>query len=198
MSQTVIAYSGTVSRWDPDAKGRLAEAALELFGEQGYDRTTVADIAARAGLTERTFFRHYADKREVLFGGEFLAQHMGERLADVPPDVSPMEAVTVVIEDACTVITDSRPQWSRERARIVASHPELQERELAKMATLATVLAAGLRERGVSAAVADIVTEAGVLAFRLAYERWAAGPTSERAAPMVREVLAELRAAVTE
>jgi AcrR family transcriptional regulator len=181
-----------VSRWDPDAKGRLADAALELFTEQGFDRTTVADIAARAGLTERTFFRHYADKREVLFGGDLLAQRMATTLAELPPDLSPIEAVARVVEDACEAIT-ARAAWSRGRALVVAAHPELQERELAKMDLLATVLADGLGARGVAAGPARVAAQLGVMVFRVSYERWAAGPGSRRAAPLVRVVLAELR-----
>ncbi|SDE36459.1 TetR family transcriptional regulator [Auraticoccus monumenti] len=185
-----------MSRWDPGAQGRLADAALELFAEQGFDRTTVAGIAARAGLTERTFFRHYADKREVLFAGDRLAHHIAARLAEVPSGVTPLEAVTVVMEDASEVTT-ARADWARQRAEIVAAHPELRERELAKMGMLATVMAEGLRERGVSAAPAQLTAEIAVLAFRLAYERWAAGPPSVPAASLVRVLLAELRDAVT-
>lgn len=180
-----------MSRWDPDAKGRLAFAARDLFLEQGFDATTVADIAARAGLTERTFFRHYADKREVLFAGDLLAGRVAAAVAAAPDDASPIEIVTLAVEDACEAIS-ANAEWSRERARIVASHPELQERELAKMSMLATVLADGLRERGVDAVAAGLAAEVGVLAFRLSYERWAAGPRSKRLAPTVRVVLAEL------
>jgi AcrR family transcriptional regulator len=180
-----------MSRWDPDAKGRLAEAARSLFVEKGFDQTTVADIATRAGLTERTFFRHYADKREVLFGGDWLATRMAATVAEAPDDLSPVEVVTRAVEDACDGITAS-PEWSRDRARIVAEHPELRERELAKMAMLASALAGGLRERGVSEATAVVAAEVGVLAFRLAYERWAAGARSDRLAPLVRVVLAEV------
>ena len=180
-----------MSRWDPDAKGRLAAAARELFVEQGFDQTTVVDIAARAGLTERTFFRHYADKREVLFAGDWLAAQMIEDVAAAPADLTTIEVVTRAVESACDGITSS-PDWSRERARIVADHPELQERELAKMAMLARVLAGGLRDRGVPEAAATLAAELGVLAFRLAYERWAAGRRSASMAPLVRVVLAEL------
>jgi AcrR family transcriptional regulator len=181
-----------VTRWEPDAKGRLAEAARALFVEQGFDQTTVADIAARAGLTERTFFRHYADKREVLFAGDWLARRMAQVVAEASADLVPIEVVTLAIEDACEGITSS-PEWSRDRARIVAEHPDLQERELAKMAMLATVVSGGLRERGVPSQKAEVTAEAGVLAFRLAYERWAGGSRSRPLAPMVRVVLAELK-----
>jgi AcrR family transcriptional regulator len=191
MSVTVIAYDQVMSRWDPDAKGRLAEAARALFVEQGFDQTTVADIAARAGLTERTFFRHFADKREVLFAGDWLAGRMAEVVADAPATLAPMEVVTQAVEAACDSIT-ANPDWSRDRARIVAEHPELQERELAKMAMLATALSDGLRRRGVHDATARVAAEAGMLVFRLAYERWAAGARSQPLSPLVRTLLAEL------
>ena len=192
MSETVITYDEAMSRWDPDAKGRLADAARQLFVEKGFDETTVVDIATRAGLTERTFFRHFVDKREVLFAGDFLAEQMAASLVDAPLHDAPIDVVARALEDASEAIT-SNPDWSRQRARIVADHPDLQERELSKMAMLATVLSAGLRERGVSSSTAEIAAEAGVLAFRIGYERWAAGPSSQRLAPVVRTVLDELR-----
>jgi AcrR family transcriptional regulator len=192
MSETVIAYPCEVSRWDPDAKGRLAAAARELFVEQGFDTTTVADIAARAGLTERTFFRHYGDKREVLFAGGLIAERMTACITGAPTDAPPIEIVALAIEDASDAIT-SDSAWSRERARIIGEHPELQERELAKMAVLATVLTDGLQQRGVAPGAARLAAEAGTLAFRVGYERWASGPRSRRLAPVVRTVLTELR-----
>ena len=192
MSETVITYDEAMSRWDPDAKGRLADAARQLFVEKGFDETTVVDIATRAGLTERTFFRHFVDKREVLFAGDFLADQMAASLADAPLGDAAIDVVARALEDASEAIT-SNPDWSRQRARIVADHPDLQERELSKMAMLATVLAAGLRERGVPPSTAEVAAEAGVLAFRIGYERWAAGPSSQRLAPAVRGVLDELR-----
>jgi AcrR family transcriptional regulator len=180
-----------VSRWDPDAKGRLAAAARDLFVEQGFDGTTVADIAARAGLTERTFFRHFVDKREVLFAGDWLAAQMAADVAGAPADLTPIEIVTRAVESACDGIASS-PEWSRDRARIIADHPELQERELAKMGMLGGVLAGGLRERGVPGATATLAAAVGVLAFRLAYERWATAGRSAQMAPLVRVVLSEL------
>jgi AcrR family transcriptional regulator len=180
-----------MSRWDPDAKGRLGQAARALFVEQGFDQTTVADIAARAGLTERTFFRHFADKREVLFAGERLAEQLTDSVAGAPAGERPLETVTRAMEEACDLITQDAT-WSRRRAAIVAEHPELRERELAKMGLLASVLSAGLRERGVAAATAELTAEVAVLAFRLAYERWASGPEEQSLAPLVRVVLAEL------
>jgi AcrR family transcriptional regulator len=192
MSETVITYDQVMSRWDPDAKGRLADAARQLFVEKGFDETTVVDIATRAGLTERTFFRHFVDKREVLFAGDVMVERMIAMFDDVPDDVSPIDFVARAIDDACDAIS-TNPDWSRMRARIVADHPELHERELAKMSMLASVLGGGLRDRGVEPAIAVVAAEAGVLALRVGYERWAVGPRSERLASTVRVVLNELR-----
>lgn len=183
-----------MGRWEPDAQGRLFDAARDLFVEQGFDTTTVAQIAARAGVTERTFFRHFADKREVLFAGDLLAGRIRDAVAAAPEGASPIEVVTLAAEDAAEAITDN-PTWSRERHRIVAQHADLQERELAKMAMLAQVLTAGLRERGVDPVRAALAAELGSLAFRLAYERWATTPGERPLKVYVRELVDELKAA---
>src|SRR6202453_4923600 len=113
---------GSMSRWKPDARGRLAQAAYELFRDQGYEQTTVADIAARAGLTERTFFRHYADKREVLFGGSAVLQdELLQALDAVPPALPAIEAVRIAVEAVATLF-NGRRAFARERSRIVAEH----------------------------------------------------------------------------
>ena len=131
-----------MSRWKPDARGRLEQAAFELILEGGYEQITVADIAKRAGLTERTFFRHYADKREVLFGGSAMLQsEIVRALDDVPPSASTIDAVRAAIEAAATMMRGRRA-YARERQKIVMAHPDLQEREQMKRSTLATALAA--------------------------------------------------------
>ena len=90
-----------MSRWEPNARGRLEEAALELYTERGFDETTVAEIAERAGLTERTFFRHFADKREVLFGGQdALLALFVNTIVDAPDSMSPIDAVGAALEAA--------------------------------------------------------------------------------------------------
>src|SRR5579871_3967453 len=173
MSLGVINYSGSMARWQPDARGRLAQAALSLYGERGFDSTTVEEIAARAGLTERTFFRYFADKREVLFGGahelqEFLVAHVLE----APAALSPIEVVARAYMAAGDDIFEARRDFARARQAIIAANTELQERELIKLATLNGALADALRRRGVEDPAASLAAEAGGSAFRLGFERW--------------------------
>ena len=163
-----------MGRWEPDARTRLERAALELFGEHGYDRTTVAEIAGRAGLTERTFFRHFADKREVLFGGAVGLQELLVRtLAGAPTGTPPIEGVAAAIRAAAGVLQD-RQELSRVRTAVIAAHAELRERELIKLAGLSAALAATLRERGTPEPIARLAAEAGVAVFRVAVDHWVA------------------------
>src|SRR3954447_15883034 len=160
-----------MGRWQPDARGRLAEAALGLYAEQGYEATTVAEIAERAGLTERTFFRYFADKREVLFGGSHLLQDLLiGALGDTDPSAAPIEQVVTAVEAADRFFTD--PDFSRQRQAVIAEHPELRERELIKLATLSEAFAEALRGRGVREPTASLTAEAGVAVFKVAFERW--------------------------
>src|SRR5215217_8219895 len=88
-----------MARWEPNAEGRLREAAMELFAERGYEQTTVADIAERAGLTSRTFFRYFADKREVLFSSkEAFEQPLVDALEAAPAGAPPMAAVAAALD----------------------------------------------------------------------------------------------------
>ena len=164
MSPGVINYSGTVSRWKPDAAGRLVTAAITLFDERGYEATTVAEIAAAAGLTKRTFFRYFADKREVLFmGSAELEDRWVAAVRDAPPQARAMEAMDLGLDEVALMFA-GRHAFARLRSRIVAANPGLfQERELIKLARLAGALAAALRARGVSdTAAADLAAQAGV------------------------------------
>ena len=143
---------GGMGRWEPDARGRLEQAALELYGERGFDHTTVAEIAERAGLTERTFFRHFADKREVLFGGAGALQELlVSAVADAPDAAAPIDAVAAALEAAGALLQERR-ELARQRQAVIAANPELQERELIKLASLAAALADALRRRGVARA----------------------------------------------
>jgi AcrR family transcriptional regulator len=186
-----------VTRWEPDARGRLQRAALELFAERGFDQTTVEDIASRAGLTKRTFFRYFADKREVLFGGgdEFQALFV-DGLAAAPATASPMEAVAASLEAAAPFFRD-RHEGARQRHAVITANAELLERELVKLATVAAALAAGLRERGVEEPTASVAAETGIAVFRTAFERWVAGGGERELTELVREALDALRAAVS-
>jgi AcrR family transcriptional regulator len=161
-----------MSRWQPDARGRLEKAAYELFLERGYEQTTVADIAERAGLTERTFFRHYADKREVLFGGSALLQDELLRALDaVPPALPAIEAVRIAVEAVATLF-NGRRALARERARIVAEHADLQERDMTKRGTLTAALAQGLQRRGVPEPSASIAADMGIGVFYVGFANW--------------------------
>src|SRR5271166_5301144 len=127
MSDTAITYDRSMVRWEPDARGRLERAAMELYSERGFEQTTVADIAARAGLTERTFFRHFTDKREVLFGGSADFQALiAERVTGAPASMGPLDVVAAALE-ATSDFFEERREFARQRHALIASHPELQE-----------------------------------------------------------------------
>src|SRR5579859_5782166 len=150
MSVAVVKYTGGMSRWQPDARGRLEQAALQLFMERGFEQTTVAEIAQRAGLTERTFFRHFADKREVLFAGAGTLQELlVSTLASTPDSAAPIDAVAAAVQAAGALLQE-RHEYARQRQAVIAANAELQERELIKLASLAAALAGTLRQRGVA------------------------------------------------
>jgi AcrR family transcriptional regulator len=161
-----------MSRWKPDAQGRLMSAAIELFDEQGYEATTVAEIAERAGLTKRTFFRYFSDKREVLFSGSQELQRLWlEGLAAAPADASPLAAVTAGLDPVVEMFAE-RQAFARTRAQIIEANPELQERELIKLQTLAAAIKAALVQRGVSVNAAILAAQTGVTVFHVAFAHW--------------------------
>jgi AcrR family transcriptional regulator len=185
-----------MGRWEPNARGRLEQAAMELYRERGFDSTTVAEIAERAGLTERTFFRHYADKREVLFGGAGLLQEMlvgGVRGA--PAGLAPVDAIVAALADIADSLFEERRDFARQRQALIASNAELQEREVLKLATLATAVAGAMRDRGVSEPTASLAAEAGIAVFKVAFERWVSQPaaTGGPLAEYIRSCAADLR-----
>jgi AcrR family transcriptional regulator len=182
-----------MGRWKPDGLGRLEEAALALFGERGYENTTVAQIAARAGLTERTFFRYFTDKREVLFwGSRTLQELMVNALINAPPSAAPLEAVAAALDAAGTALQD-RFEIARRRHTVIAASAELRERELIKLASLAAALADALRRRGTNGPTATLTAEAGIAVFRVAFERWVTEITPKELPSLIRESLEELR-----
>ena len=194
MSAAVITYDHGMGRWEPNARGRLERAAMELYGERGFEQTTVAEIAARAGLTERTFFRHFADKREVLFWGAGALQELFvSTVASAPESAAPIDAVAAALQAAGAVLQERR-DGARQRQAIIAANTELQERELIKLAKLAAALAGALRERGVSAPAASLAAEAGVAVFKIAFERWIGAPGQRDLPQLMQESLDELRA----
>ena len=186
--------SRVVTRWEPNARGRLEQAALELFGERGYDQTTVEDIATRAGLTKRTFFRHFADKREVLFGGgDEFKQLFVDSLAGAPASAAPLAAIGLTLEAVGASFRDRR-EFARRRQLVIAANAELQERELVKLASVAAALADTLRERGVAEPAASIAAETAVAIFRNAFERWVAAADQRDLPDVIRESLGALQA----
>jgi AcrR family transcriptional regulator len=183
-----------MARWEPDSRERLARAAMELFAERGFDNTTVSEIAERAGLTERTFFRHFADKREVLFGGteQFEERFVGP-VAGAPESLAPIDAVALGLQGAAAMLQERR-DFSRQRQAIINAHPELQERELIKMASLADALAGALRQRGVDEATASLTAQVGVAVFRAAFERWIDKRNTQKLSEVIQESLDQLSA----
>ena len=183
-----------MGRWEPGASGRLRAAAMELYVERGFEQTTVAEIAERAGLTARTFFRYFADKREVLFAGSTALQDsVVAALENAPGSASPMEAVWAALDAAATMLGE-RHEYSRRRNTVIAANAELQERELIKMASLSAALADGMRRRGVRDPDASLVAEVGVAVLRVAFERWVSGPASRTLTATMRESFDQVKA----
>jgi AcrR family transcriptional regulator len=183
-----------MARWEPDSRGRLEQAALALYGERGFEKTTVAEIAERAGLTERTFFRHFADKREVLFGGAgMLEELLVGTVAGAPEGTAPLESVVAALEAAGTVLQERRG-YAQQRQAVIAANADLRERELIKLASLAMALADALRRRGVGEPAATLTAEAGIAIFRVAFERWVDESNQCDLPRLVRESLGELKA----
>jgi AcrR family transcriptional regulator len=186
-----------MSRWEPNARGRLEQAAAELFAERGFDQTAVADIAARAGLTERTFFRHFADKREVLFSGQATFQEtFVAAVAGAPATATPLEAVAAGLNAAGNLL-QGRPEVAPKRHAIIDAHPDLQERELIKMARLGTAVAAALRDRGVPEPAATLTADTGVAVLRVAFTRWLGDGQAQPLPEVMHEMLRELAALYT-
>jgi AcrR family transcriptional regulator len=184
-----------MGRWQPDSRGRLHEAALALYSERGFDQTTAAQIAERAGLTERTFFRHFADKREVLFGGSaILKERIVTGVVEAPPEDGPLDAVSGGLAAAADMMGEGRRDLARQRQTVIAANPELRERELAKLADYSGAVAEALHDRGVSEPQASFAAELGMSVFRVAFERWANADEDCELADVMRDSMAELRA----
>ena len=182
-----------MSRWQPNARGRLEQAALELYTERGFDQTTVAEIAERAGLTERTFFRYFTDKREVLFWGQSaLTELVTTQIADADVSASPIDAVGTALTATGAMFKDRR-EHARRRQAVIDANPGLQERELIKLASLAAAMAEELGRRGIGASAAKLTAETGVAVFKVAFDRWINATRNTDLAQVVGEALDELR-----
>jgi AcrR family transcriptional regulator len=185
-----------MARWQPDAAQRLALAALELFAERGYENTTVTDIAQHAGLTKSTFFRHFQDKREVLFGDGTLTALVAGAIAAAPATATPLEAVAQALDAVGRqAFTPARREFSARRRAVIAANPELQEREALKGLALTASMTAALNQRGVPDLTARVAAELGALAWKLAYERWSDPATGGDFSEVARRALGELLAA---
>lgn len=188
-------YDDGMVRWQPGATARLQQAAIELFAEQGFERTTVAEIAARAELTERTFFRHYADKREVLFAGQDVFRSgFVTGIGTAPADASPMEiAAAAVISAGDAFFAPERREWSRARQRIIDAEPALRERELLKLAHLSEDMHGALLERGIPDPSAILAAEAGATVFRVAFTQWLAADEERTFGIIASELVGQYR-----
>ena len=182
-----------MARWEPDSRGRLEQAALALYAERGFENTTVAEIAERAGLTERTFFRHFADKREVLFGGAGMLQELlVSTVANAPDDTAPLDAVVMALEAAGALLQERR-EFAHQRQAVIGANAELQERELIKLAALGAALADALRRRGVREPAASLTAETGIAVFRVAFARWVEESDQRDLPQVIRDSLAALK-----
>lgn len=166
---------------------------MELYGERGYDETTVAEIAERAGLTERTFFRYFADKREVLFSGAaILEEVLVGAVEGAPDDAAPLDAAAAGLAAAARLM-DERRDFARQRQAVITANRELQERELIKLAALASAVADALRRRGVGEPAASLTAETAIAVFRVAFERWVGESAQRGLAELIEESLDELK-----
>ena len=185
-----------MGRWEPDSRGRLEQAAFDLFAERGFENTTVAEIAERAGLTERTFFRQYSDKREVLFaGGSEFQELVVSAIATAPAWLPPIDAVAAGL-DAAAALLEERRAFARMRQAIIAANAELRERELIKLASLSAAIADTLRGRGLADPAARLTAEVAIAVFRVAFERWLDDGNQLGLPQIMRESLDELKAQV--
>jgi AcrR family transcriptional regulator len=183
-----------MGRWEPDARDRLVRAALDLFDEQGYENTAVAQIAERAGLTKSTYFRHFRDKREVLFGGQDeLVELLVKGIAGTPDAAGPLVAVEGALVAIAVTFSEERRANGPRRLAVIAANDELRERDAMKMAGFSAVMQEALRQRGASELDAAVAAELGIVALRVAYGRWleAGGDFAE----VARRALEEVRAA---
>ena len=181
-------------RWEPGARERLQAAALELFATRGYEQTTAAEIAQAVGLTERTFFRNFGDKREVLFHGQdrFL-QAFVDGVKEAPAEASPLELIASALQAAALIFPDERRPYSRTRQAVIDQNPALQERELHKLAGLAATVATALRERGVAEPTATLAAQSAASVFGIAFAQWIRDDESRSLADIASDVLRELR-----
>ncbi|GAA0643853.1 TetR family transcriptional regulator [Streptomyces malaysiensis subsp. malaysiensis] len=181
-------------RWESDAQGRLERAALELFETQGFERTSVAQIARTAGLTERSFYRYFPDKREVLFADNELEAHLVAQVEAADPSLSPIEALLTALGTADEVFHPR--DFLLRRIKVIAANPALAERDLIKLADIADALARALERRGVEPGKARFIIDVAIAISRRATSRWLAEPDTALS-ELVAQAAAELCETVT-
>lgn len=185
-----------MARWQPNAPERLVLAALELFEERGYENTTVIEIAERAGLTKSTFFRHFPDKREVLFGGDAMTGRLVDGIAAAPAAAGPLEVVAHALDAiGRTTFTPDRREFAARRRAVIAASPELREREALKGLGLTASMVDALKRRGVPDLTARVAAELGALAWEIAFEQWSGTIDGDEFGEVVRRALGEVQAA---
>lgn len=185
-----------MARWEPGARERLVIAAVDLFTEQGYDATTVTQIAERAGVTKSTFFRHFPDKRELLAAGqETLSRLLTEGISEAPGDATPLEAVAAGLERASSAMGPMNRELAPRLKAAIDANSELQQRDALKNVGLAAAMTDALRTRGVPDPIAHLAGELGVLAFKQGYARWLRAEEDAALAPYTLAALEDLRAA---
>ncbi|MFG1921763.1 TetR family transcriptional regulator [Cryptosporangium sp. NPDC048952] len=179
-------------RWAPDARSRLERAALELFSDQGYTATTVPQITARAGLTTRTFFRYFADKREVIFGGSEVPDAAAALIREAPPELRPMDVIKLVLHQVVAARFDGQKERTAAWRRIVNENDSLRDRDARKRADLVLGARAAFVDRGESLVSATLHAEVGALVFHVALEEWLTEPEPRSLAETVDDVLKRL------
>ncbi|GAA3548331.1 TetR/AcrR family transcriptional regulator [Amycolatopsis ultiminotia] len=193
-----------MGRWEPNARERLVRAALELCAEQGYERTTVVEIAERAGLTRSTFFRHFPDKREVLFAGQdILSQLLVDGIAAAPGAATPHELIAAALDAAAEAFPERRRAFGPQLSAVIGGNSELQERRALKTVRLAEAMANALTRRGLPEITAGLTAQLAGFVLNRAYARWSDpkcdrpfGEIAHRELREVRETLGTLGTAV--
>lgn len=187
-----------MGRWEPDAQGRLLSAALELFAEHGYEATTTAQIAERAGLTKTTLFRLFSDKREIVFQGQSALVELVRRgVSEAPMGANPSELMAGAIGLLSRAHTEDHRRTGRILDPVLAESPELNERAVFKRFTIASTLEKALADRGVEKREAGILADLGVRAYYSGYELWVASDSPSPLADYVADELSHLEEAAT-
>lgn len=182
-----------MARWEPNARERLVRAAVDLFSEQGYDATTVTEIAERAGLTKTTFFRHFPDKREVLFAGQdAIGRLLADGAAGAPEGATPLETVGAALDAATAMFTPAQQEFGPRLREVIAANSELRERAALKSESFLAAITGALRKRGVPDQAAVVAAGLGALAFGRAFDRWTEPDCAQSFPDLARQELRDL------